>query len=184
MGFKPSDIARVLEALRSEGVKAVVIGDTIPHLLLGTRELDGDLDLFVYEPSPLVDQDFYRELASRRGWEVSSTEIGTVKLIVPLEDGYLSVELYENYMDLEIPGRILEEAVEVEVDGVRVEMLPLEAYLVLKARQGVDLDKLGEYVRKLGRRVNRKLVKELAGEYPEDEYELILDRLREAGLNI
>ncbi|ADV65323.1 nucleotidyltransferase [Desulfurococcus mucosus] len=184
MAFKQGELARVLETLLDEGVKFTVIGDTVVQLALGRETLEGDLDLFTYEPSPLLEAGFYRELAARHGWEASTTELGTVKLIVPLSEDYLNVELYENYMDIEIPEEILGKAEPVRVNSVEAPMIPVEAYLVLKARQGVGLDKLAEYVKQLRKTIDVRLVDELAAQYPEDEYETIVSRLRSIGLDI
>ncbi|MEM4013275.1 nucleotidyltransferase, partial [Desulfurococcus sp.] len=80
MAYSIEELAGIMKTLQDEGVKAVIIGDTVVQLALGRRRLEGDVDLFVYEPSPLLEQDYYHELASRHGWEASSTEVGTVKL--------------------------------------------------------------------------------------------------------
>ncbi|MEL9908054.1 MAG: nucleotidyltransferase [Desulfurococcus sp.] len=184
MAYSIEELAGIMKTLQDEGVKAVIIGDTVVQLALGRRRLEGDVDLFVYEPSPLLEQDYYHELASRHGWEASSTEVGTVKLVAPLSEDYLEIELYENYMDIEIPDEILEKADVIRMGGVIINVLPVEAYLVLKARQGVDADRLAEYVKQLKNSINIKLVEELIGYYHEEEQETIMNRLRDAGLNI
>ena len=184
MGYGIDELARVLSILRDEGVKYVIIGNTIVQLRLGLRELEGDLDLFVYEPSPILEAGFYHELAAKYGWEASTTEAGTVKLIIPVSNGYLQVDLYENYMDIEIPDEILEKAEPIKLGNIEAPALPLEAYFVLKSRQGVDLDKLAEYLKKLGKSINTRLIEELAGYYPEDEYEVIMNRLRDIGISV
>jgi predicted nucleotidyltransferase len=174
-----------MKALQDRGVDAVIIGDTSVMLALGESVFNGDLDLFVLSHSPLADKSFFEGLARELNWGLSSTEIGTPSLIVPLESETLVVELYENYMDIDIPAEIFEDTIDYRVDGVRVRSIRPEYYLVLKARQGVDLDKLVEYIRVLKRTgLNTKLVEYAASLYPEDEKEVIIERLRSCKLEI
>lgn len=182
MGYGVGEVANALRALREEGVDFVIIGDTTVQLALGMSELDGDIDIFVIEPSPLSEPNFYRELASRRGWEVGASEFGVLQLQIPARNGYLIVDVYENFMDVEIPTEILEKAQEVQINGIRAKVLPPECYLVLKARQGVDLDKLSDTIKRLRKKINVRLVEETISSYPEDEEGLIRSRLEEAGL--
>lgn len=184
MGYKVEEVAEVLRALQEEGVDFVIIGDTSIQLALGASELEGDIDIFALEPSPLSDPDFYRELASRRGWEIGASEFGVLQLQAPTRSGYLIVDIYENFMDVEIPPEILERAREVQIGGARAKVLPPEYYLVLKARQGVDLDKLRDVIKQLKKKINVKLVEEAISSYPEDEGELIRSRLEEVGLEL
>ena len=58
-----------------------------------------------------------------------------------------------------------------------------DRYFVLKARQGVDLDKLSRYAQLL-KRIDQKLIRESINCYPRDEQELIAERLRSIGLRI
>ncbi|MEM0000612.1 MAG: nucleotidyltransferase [Desulfurococcaceae archaeon] len=185
MKYSMEELVEVYRELVEEGVNAVVIGNTCVQLALGYTELEGDLDLFVVDPSPIAERDFYYQLAERKGWDLTTTEIGAPALVVPLREGNLIVELYENYMDIDVPLEILEDAQEYRVRGVRVRALKPEYYLVLKARQGVDLDRLKRYVAHLKERgLNTKLVEYAASHYPEDEREVIVERLRDAGLEL
>jgi len=177
---------RVYSELSRRGVKAVVIGDTVVQLALEYKRLEGDLDLFVLEPSPLTEREFYENLARELAWEVSSTEIGTPALVTPLVEGHLVVELYENYMDIEVPVEIIENAEEVRIRGEKVALVKPEHYLVLKARQGVDISKLRRYISELRARglINKKLVEQTLNLYAPEERRLILERLEEAGLKL
>jgi predicted nucleotidyltransferase len=176
---------RVYSELSRRGVKAVVIGDTVVQLALEYKRLEGDLDLFVLEPSPLIEREFYENLARELAWEVSSTEIGTPALVIPLVEGHLVVELYENYMDIEVPVEIIENAEEVRICGEKVALVKPEHYLVLKARQGVDISKL-RYISELRARglINKKLIEQTLNLYAPEERRLILERLEEAGLKL
>ncbi len=183
MGYTINDLAYVLGKLSSHGVKFVVIGDTVIQLALKQKELSGDIDLFVYEPSPLVEEDFYRGVAEEEGWIISSTEIGTPKLVARVNDREIIIELYENFMDIEIPEEILNEARTINLRGVKVRILKPEHYFVLKARQGVDLDKLENYYRKLGT-LDKKLLSKTIGKFPKDERNLIIERLALIGITL
>lgn len=183
MRYKRREVAEVYRELEERGVEAVVIGDTVVQLALGLTELEGDLDLFVLRPSPLVERQFYQDLAEVKGWDITTTEIGTPALVVPLSEGQLVVELYENYMDIDIPEEIIEDAQEHRIDGIKLKAIRPEHYIVLKARQGVDLDKLKRYLSELKRRgLNVKLIEWAVSLYLDDEREVISERLRGIGL--
>lgn len=186
MGYSKITLAEVIRRLSSEGVDAVIIGDTCIQLALDYEVLEGDIDLFVLNPSPLVERDFFVNIAERNNWDLSSTEIGTPALIIPSSEGDIVVELYENYMDIEIPLEILEDRIEYRIQGVKIYTLRPEHYIVLKARQGIDLDKLSRYVNELreGRKLNAEIIRQIVNLYPEDEVELVKSRLSSIGLEI
>lgn len=181
--YRRTDLARVYREIIEEGVNAVIIGDTCIQLALGYSELEGDVDLFVLDPSPIAEKEFYYQLAEKKNWELSWTEVGTPALIVPLREGNLVVELYENYMDIDVPSEILEDTVEHRVDSTKVKAIKPEYYFVLKARQGVDLDKLKKYVALVkDKGLNIKLIEQAISLYPEEERDTIYERLRGIGL--
>lgn len=183
--FTRRDLGKVLAELAEKGVEFYVIGDTSVQLALGEEELSGDVDLFVKNPSPVLDQDFYAELAAEKGWQISTTEAGTPQIIAYVDHATIAVDLYENYMDIDIPLELLEaKAVRHTLGDIQVMTAPPELYIVFKARQGVDLEKLGEYIAKLRSRLNKRLIKEAIEYYPEDEAELIAGRLSSLGLEI
>jgi len=181
VGFTASDLGRVLRVFAESGVDFVVIGDTVVQLALKRSVLEGDVDLFVIEPGVVGNEEFYRELAERYGWGYGSTEVGTPRIVARVGSAEIFVELYENFMDIEIPPEILGKARTIVLEGVRVKLLHPEQYFVLKARQGVDLDKLAEYLKDLGK-LDYKLLRETISMYPEDERELIVERLESIGL--
>lgn len=185
MRYSKDALAKVYRDLEEEGVKAIIIGDTTIQLALNYDKLEGDLDLFILNPSPIVERGFYHELALRKNWELSTTEIGTPALIIPLKEGNLVVELYENYMDIDIPLEILEDVVEYKLNGTRVKLIKPEYYITLKARQGIDLDKLKKYVDQIKQKgLNTKLIEYAISLYSEDEREYIQERLRDIGLEL
>ncbi|MEM4532711.1 MAG: nucleotidyltransferase, partial [Desulfurococcaceae archaeon] len=93
------------------------------------------------------------------------------------------IELYENYLDIDIPESIINKSRVVNINDLKIRILYPEQYLVLKARQGVDLDKLKQYVREL-KQIDYKLLKETIDKYPEDERKVIIERLEDIGLYI
>ncbi len=183
MGYRLEELGRILSVLVDEGVDYVVIGDTVIQLALRRRVFEGDIDIFALNPSPLAEEDFYIELAEKHGWGYGSTEIGTPRLVIQSESGEIVVEVYENFMDIDIPLEILENAGSIRLMDRRIKLIKPEHYIVLKARQGVDLDKLARYIREL-KSINTKLVEKTIGLFPRDEQELITNRLRTIGLKI
>lgn len=184
LGFGVDVLARVLSKLLDHGIRFVVIGDTVVQLALKQRVLGGDVDLFVIEPSVVVDEDRFIKLAEDEGWLYSSTDAGTPKIIARYGDREVPLEFYENIFDVYVPLEIIERAGSISIGGVRIRLIKPEEYLVLKARQGVDLDKVSQYIKRLGRKVDRKLVEKTIKLFPLDEQKLIENRLRSAGLRI
>ncbi len=183
MGYSIDDLVDVLSVLVDEGVRFVIIGDTVVQLALRRGELVGDVDVFALEPSPLAEEERYISIAEKHGWGYGSTEIGTPRLAARTRSGEIVVEVYENFMDIEIPLEILENARSINLRGVRVRLIRPEEYLVLKARQGVDLDKLASYAKML-KRIDVKRIERTIEYYPPDEEGLIRSRLRGIGLKI
>ena len=183
MGFSVDDLVSVLRVFIDRGVRFVVIGDTSVQLALKKRVLEGDVDLFVIEPSVLVDEEVFREIAFENGWEYGSTEIGTPRIIARTGSGDIVLELYENFMDIVVPEKILENSKSISISNVKIKVLYPEQYFVLKARQGVDLHKLEKYLREL-KRIDHRLLRESLEEFPRDEQELIIERLKSIGLRI
>lgn len=183
--FTRRELGKVLAELAERGVEYYIIGDTSIQLSLGEEELSGDVDLFVKNPSPVLDQDFYAQLAAEKGWQISTTEAGTPQIIAYVDHATVVLDLYENYMDIEIPVELLEaRAIKYVLGEAQVNAAPPELYIVFKARQGIDLEKLGEHIAKLKGRLNKRLIKEAMEYYPEDEAELIAERLSSLGLEI
>ncbi|MEM1695230.1 MAG: nucleotidyltransferase [Thermosphaera sp.] len=185
MKYKRSKLADIFNVLYRWKINGVVIGDTSVQLYLNYSELEGDIDVFTLDFSPLSEREKLEEIAVEQGWELTSSEIGLPALVVPLEEGYVLIEFYENYMDIDIPMELLEDSVEYRIDATRVKSIRPEFYLVLKARQGTDLDKLEKYLAELKRRgFNLKLVEYAVSLYPPEEQELIYERLRSVKLEV
>ncbi|NPA98696.1 MAG: nucleotidyltransferase [Crenarchaeota archaeon] len=183
MGYGLDDLALVLGKLVDHGVDYVVIGDTVVQLALKTKTFAGDVDIYALQPSPLIEQEFYGEIAEKEGWGYSTTDIGTPRFIASAGDKEIIVEIYENFMDFNIPLEILESAGSIKLKGYKIKLIKPEEYLVLKARQGVDLQKLSNYLKKL-KKIDVKLVEKTIKLFPKDEQTLIKNRLASIGLRI
>ncbi|MCC6011321.1 MAG: nucleotidyltransferase, partial [Desulfurococcaceae archaeon] len=72
------------------------------------------------------------------------------------------------------------------VHGEKIPLIKPEHYLVLKARQGVDVNKLKKYISELKAKgvLNKKLIEQTISLYPPAEQRVIVGRLEEAGLKL
>ncbi len=183
MGYTLDELAEILGKLVDEGIDFVVIGDTVVQLELKTKTFEGDIDIYALEPSPLAEEERYMMLAEKYGWDYGSTEIGTPRLIARTRSGDIVIEVYESFMDIEIPWEIVEEARSINLRGVKIKVIKPEHYFVLKARQGVDLDKLEKYYKKL-KSLDQRVIIRAIKYFPEEEQGLITSRLRNIGLKI
>lgn len=181
MSYTVSELALVLKEFIDAGVKFVLIGDTIVQLRLGKRELEGDLDLFVLEPSIIFEEEFYINLAEEKKWVYTRTEAGTPRIIAKADASEITVELYENLLDIYIPAEFIDEAKVIEVNGVKVKSIGLEEYFVLKARQGVDLNKLSKYLKQL-KKIDKALIERALKHVPKEDEKAIVSRLKDVGI--
>ncbi len=183
MKYTLDDLAHVLEILSSYGVDYVIIGDTVIQLALKKKEIEGDVDLFILKPSVIVDEQVFIDIAERERWQYSTTEAGTPRLIARVDDKEIVLELYENIFDIYIPEEIIRNARSIKVKGIKLKLIRPEEYIVLKARQGVDLDKLSKYIKEL-KGLDKKLLEKTIELMPDDERRVIANRLREVGLKL
>lgn len=181
MNYTVSELALVLKEFIDAGVKFILIGDTVVQLRLRRRELEGDLDLFVLEPSIIFEEEFYINLAEKKNWVYTRTEAGTPRIIAKAGVSEVIVELYENLLDIYIPAEFIEEAKVVEVNGVKVRSIGLEEYFVLKARQGVNLNKLSKYLKQL-KKLDRSLIERALRHMPKEDEKAIVSRLKDIGV--
>ncbi len=188
MVYTVSDLAWLLGRLRSHGVKGVVVGSTVIELALRRKKFEDDVDIFVLEPSPLVEEDFYRGIAEKEGWEMSFTALGTPKLVAKLPGGdEVIVELYENIFDYYIPPEILEEAPKKRIGGVEFKIIRPEDYVVLKAKAAreadiEDLRIVKEYVDEGKLKLDQRIIKRDIELLPEEDKGFVENKLRQLGL--
>ncbi|MET1127918.1 MAG: nucleotidyltransferase [Thermoproteota archaeon] len=186
MSYTLSDLADVLFALKSRNVRGAIIGSTVVDLALRRREFEDDVDLFVLEPSPLIEEEFYRSLAEDLGWDLSYTVLGTPKLVAKRGDIEIIVELYENIHDFFVPLEIIEAAPYKNLGGVETKVIRPEDYVVLKARAGrasdmEDLRVLREYVEEGKLQVDERMLLDRVKLFDEEDQKFILDKLRDLG---
>ena len=154
----------VLSKLRRSNVDFVIIGSTVVQLALKREQLEEDVDLFVLRPSPVAEEEFYRELANRYAWSVSFTELGTPRIIAKSSTGdELVLELYENIYDFYVPEDVLNAARKLKLRGESVRVLSLEDYILLKAKAGrdddiQDLNIIREHIKAGRLKVDKRLI--------------------------
>ncbi|MCS7106678.1 MAG: nucleotidyltransferase [Acidilobaceae archaeon] len=177
-----SSVGRALKALLEGGFRFTIIGGTVVEYMLGKEDLGDDVDLFAEHPSPLFEEGEYRRFAEELRWSYGQTWLGTPRMIAAVGEE-VPIEFYENLYDFYVPERLLEDSVRVEIGEVKVKMVRLEHYLLLKANsgRGVDMDRLAE-IAKLVRRgklaVDARKIEEGAQSF--EEGDVLLRRLREA----
>ena len=187
MAYTLSDLAWLLERIQGHGVKGVIVGSTVVELALRRKKFEDDVDIFVLEPSPLVEEDFYRGLAEQEGWDVSYTALGTPKLVAKLPGGEeVIVELYENILDYYVPPEILEQAPKKKIGKTEARMIRPEDYVVLKAKAAreadiEDLRILKEYVDEGRLKLDQRIIKQDIGLLPEEDQGFVRNKLRELG---
>ncbi|RLG74589.1 MAG: nucleotidyltransferase [Thermoprotei archaeon] len=182
------ELRKILKELAKEfelnNIDAVIIGSTIVSLALsGFFKEEEDLDLFVINRSPLLEEDLFKNIAISKGWDYTYTDYGTPRLIVPFEYGEFFIDFYENIHDFYIPEEILEkETRRIKINHYRIKLLSLEAYIVLKARIGRriddrDLARIKELIKEGYLKVNKRKIEELLKYFPEEEIGIMKNRL-------
>ncbi len=182
------ELKKILKELAKEfelnNIDAVIIGSTIVSLALGGYfKEEEDLDLFVINRSPLLEEDLFKNIAISKGWDYTYTDYGTPRLIVPFEYGEFFIDFYENIHDFYVPEEILEkETRRIKINHYRIKVLSLEAYIVLKARIGRriddrDLARVKELIEEGYLKVNRRKIEELLKYFPEEEISIMKNRL-------
>jgi predicted nucleotidyltransferase len=179
------EAARALRMLLDEGFRFTIIGGTIIELALNSNDLGDDIDLFAEKPDILVEEEFYREVAYRRGWSIGQTWLGTPKIFVRINNVEVPVEFYDNLYDFYVPESMLNRALRIEVNGVRVKVLTVEDHIVLKANAGreKDLERLKEiakYIKRGKLKVDIDKIKGAAEDF--EDYNVIIRRLRDTGI--
>jgi len=190
LGYSLNDLAWLLDRIQAHGVKGVVVGSTVVELALRRREFEDDVDVFALEPSPLVEEDFYRGIAEKEGWEMSYTALGTPKLVAKLPSGEeVIVEFYENIMDYYIPSEIIEQAPKKRIGRTEVSMIRPEDYIVLKAKAAresdiEDLRIIKEYIDEGRLKIDERIIKRDVELLPEEDRGFVVNKLRELGFRV
>jgi predicted nucleotidyltransferase len=185
--YTVDDLVEVLSKIKRANVEFVIIGSTVLQLALRQEELSDDVDVFVIRPSPVAEEEFFREVAGKNGWSMSFTDLGTPRLMAKSSSGReIVVELYENVYDFYVPENVLNSARKIKLRGEALRVISLEDYVVLKARAGResdlrDLKGIGSLVATGRLRLDRRLVERRLQLFEEDAG-VIRRRLESVGL--
>jgi len=189
MSYKLEDLHDLfLYLVKKLDLKIAIIGGVVISYFLGEKEFDEDLDLFIYEGSILDKENYLREYAHEKSWEVGSTEYGLPKISLRKNESEVEIEFYENIYDFYIPLEIIERSRDIRIRDIDLKIIYPEHQIVLKARAGgeQDIETLRLYsdlVKEGKLKISVSRIRETIMFFP-DEEKLILSRLRSAGFNI
>lgn len=174
------EVASILSFLTEKGVDFVVVGGAAIALLLGEKAVNADLDIVAFEPDPVLDEDFYYDLARDLGCELERNALGGPRLI--FEDGFW-IDIFSPSMSFEAPIAVFDYHEKYRLpDGKAVKVASLEASLVLKAQaiawETADEGALELYVGKIGRRLNESKLERVLELYEEGQRKTIERLLR------
>lgn len=190
MAYTLKDIAWLIKKLEEEGIRGVIIGSTVIELELRHKSFEDDIDFFVLEPSPLIEEDRYREIAFRNNWQMSYTALGTPKFVIRLPSGEeVITEFYENIHDFYTPLEIIENAPTKRISGVGIRVIRPEDYIVLKAKAArepdiEDLRIVKEYIDSGRLRIDERIIKRDIELLPEEDKKFVIHKLRELGFRV
>ncbi len=190
MAYTLKDIAWLVKKLEEEGIRGVIIGSTVIDLELRRKSFEDDIDFFVLEPSPLIEEDRYREIAYRNNWQMSYTALGTPKFVIRLPSGEeVIIEFYENIHDFYVPLEVIENAPAKRISGTSVRVIRPEDYIVLKAKAArepdiEDLRIVKEYIDSGKLRIDERIIKRDIELLPEEDKKFVIHKLRELGFRI
>lgn len=176
-------LARTFKVLSDSGVDVVLIGSNVVDIIGDLDFKEDDIDYFSVNVSPMVEEELFRGIAEREGWDFTYTDLGTPRYIVPTREGDVYVDIYENISDFYIPSEILEmETLTSKVENVNVKHISLEAYVVLKAHAAReeddrDLKEISHLIDSKRLKLDKSKVRRLIEYYPEDERSSIISRL-------
>lgn len=111
----------------------VIIGDTVVDLVLKRKGTESDIDIFPIEFNIFTDEEKLRQFAIENNWDYGSTPLDTPRLIVPLEEGQLQIDIYDNIQDFFVPQEVLANAEERKIGKETFKVIRLEDYILLKA---------------------------------------------------
>jgi predicted nucleotidyltransferase len=184
LGFRLEDLVSVFRWLSSLGLGFVVIGDTCVYYSIGRRVFEGDVDLFVFEGSLLAVEGDIVSHADESGWDVGSTWLGTLSLVVRVGSEEVPLDLYEAVHDFYVPWEFIEGSRVIDVSGFHLKMLSPEQHIVLKARSGSEdvEEKLHGYVdlyESGSLRISLQELRRLSSLF--EDQRAIISRLKKAG---
>jgi len=178
-------LGEILPLLRENDIEAVVIGSTVVSLELGGFFKENeDIDFFVTNRSPFLEEDIFKNMALMMGWDYAYTDYGTPRIVIPKEVGEVFVDFYENIHDFYVPLEILEEEIRsIKIGDHKLNYISLEAYVVLKSRIGreiddQDLERISQLIREGYLKLDRRKTNKLLQYFPQEEIGMMRNRLR------
>jgi len=182
-----NSVGEVLEELKKIS-DFVIIGDTIVDLLLKRKGTESDVDIFPTEISAIAEGEKYRELAEEKNWDFGSTPIDTPRIIVPVEEGQLQIDIYDNIQDFFVPQEILNSAEEMKIGKSAFKVIRLEDYILLKvnAYREEDEDELKGilyYIAEGKLKINKDYLEKHI-ELFEENADSIKERLKDIGFKL
>lgn len=124
----------VARALRDHEVDFALVGSAILPLVYNIDYDPQDIDLFILNKSTILDYEIFENIAQEREWDVGTTDHGTIYFELVVSGELLKVDLLENILDIYIPPQIIDNAIIVSIDGIKIKSIRIEDLLVLKAK--------------------------------------------------
>lgn len=165
----------------------MIIGSTCLSITLGNTEIEEDIDLFTTSISPVLDEEKIRQIAYQREWSTGTTDLGTPSITLNVDGIDITVELYENILDFYIP----QESIDIckrslDVNGLRIDYIALECWIIFKARRGSDKDisslsLIKQLIDEGVLNIDRTIIEKVTNLY-EDDMKYITNRLKSLGI--
>lgn len=172
-----------IKELSGAGFSFVVIGDVVLALYTKAKLDHEDLDVYALSPNPVSDEKAYEEFATKAGYELERTWVGTPRL-VDVEN--FAVDFYTNFMEFEVPEDFLKSPRRWAVKGVTFESVTLEQQVLLKARAAMvseeHFEELASVASELKRLVKRQAVEEGLKKFSDEAVPVMKRILASAGL--
>jgi len=179
---KVGDVLRELSKLTD----FIIIGDTVLDLELKRKGTESDVDVFITSISVFTDEDRIDAFSEEHGWDLGKTPIDTPRLMIPVDDEQLQLDLYENIQDFFVPPIVIESSLEKKIGDYTAKAIILEDYLLLKANafRDEDEEEIKNIVKLIGEgklAIDKEILSKHV-EYFEENSKSVKDRLNSLGI--
>lgn len=182
-------LVEVGRALNAHGVEYVLVGSAVLAIIYNVNYDPGDIDLFIYNKSTIMDYELFEKIARENEWDIGSTGHGTIYYELIVGGEMVRVDLLENILDIYIPQQIIENSIKIKIDDFEIKSIRLEDLIVLKAKMATkDSDDFINLVArmladpKLNLIIDKIYIKKIIDYFIDKES--ILDRLYKNGIYI
>ncbi|MBP1449485.1 MAG: nucleotidyltransferase [Thermoproteus sp.] len=127
-------LVEVGRALNAHGVEYVLVGSAVLAIIYNIDYDPGDIDLFIYNKSTIIDYELFEKIARENEWDIGSTGHGTIYYELIVGGEIVRVDLLENILDIYIPQQIIENSIKIKIDNFEIKSIRLEDLIVLKAK--------------------------------------------------